>query len=338
MNTIGYYLVHITYPILFIAVLARQLCLPVPANLFLLSAGALAGSGKLSYIGILLAAVAGCVIADYVWFEAGRLGGKRVLRLLCALTADPSYCIRRGRTNFQKRGVRLLLIAKFIPGLDAITPPLAGMFGTSKPSFLAYDTFGSALWGGAYIGCGFLFAEKMAQVTQHLSTVADAIILIFGVPLLLVFVWKLIILARMVRMLRPYRVTAQQLKSDLDAGQKISLIDLLRFEEDPADDPGIPGAVRLDPREIRRKKHIHLPDDVSVVIYCRSKNSFASARVAAAMRKHGIQGVQVLAGGLDAWKALGFPLSAEFADPLTELKRLGVEVDPPWQPLPAKKR
>ena len=38
----SYYLAHITYPILFVAVLARQLCLPVPALLFLLSGGALA--------------------------------------------------------------------------------------------------------------------------------------------------------------------------------------------------------------------------------------------------------------------------------------------------------
>ncbi len=37
----SYYLVHTTYLFLFIAVLARQLCLPVPANLFLLSGGAL---------------------------------------------------------------------------------------------------------------------------------------------------------------------------------------------------------------------------------------------------------------------------------------------------------
>jgi hypothetical protein len=46
---VSYYLIHTTYPILFIAVLARQLCLPIPAMLFLLSGGALAGSGKLSF-------------------------------------------------------------------------------------------------------------------------------------------------------------------------------------------------------------------------------------------------------------------------------------------------
>jgi len=333
----SYYLVHITYPIVFVAVLARQLCLPVPAILFLLSAGALAGSGKLSFIGILIAGVAGCVLADYVWFQAGRIGGKRVLRLLCTLTADPSYCIRRGRTTFQKRGVRLLVVAKFVPGLDGITPPLAGMFGTPTATFLLYDAIGGTLWAGAYIGCGFLFAEELDKVTRNISSFANAVILILGVPLVVFFVWKLLVLVRMIRLLRPFRLAPEQLKSRLDAGEKIGMIDLLRFEEDPEDVPVIPGAVRLDPLEIRRKKKIHVPDDVSLVIYSRSRDSFVSARVAVAMRKHGIRRVQILDGGLEAWKALGFSLSEKFADPLTELNRLGIEVHPPWESLPAKK-
>jgi len=125
----NYYLTHITYPILFVAVFARQLSLPVPALLFLLTGGALAGSGKLSFVGILLVAVLGCLLADLLWYEAGRLRGKRVLRLLCALTRDPSFCMRRGKEIFAKKGLRLLLIAKFVPGLDGICPPLAGMLG-----------------------------------------------------------------------------------------------------------------------------------------------------------------------------------------------------------------
>jgi membrane protein DedA with SNARE-associated domain/rhodanese-related sulfurtransferase len=333
----SYYLVHITYPILFVAVLARQLCLPVPAILFLLSAGALAGSGKLTISGILIAAVAGCVLADYVWFQAGRIGGKRVLRLLCTLTADPSYCIRRGQTNFQKRGVKLLVVAKFVPGLDGITPPLAGMFGTPTTTFLLYDAIGASLWAGAYIGCGFLFAEELDKVTRNISSFANAVILILGVPLLVFFVWKLMVLVRMIRLLRPFRLAPEQLKSRLDAGEKIAIIDLLRFEEDPEDVPGIPGAIRLDPLEIRRRKQIHVPDDVTLVICCRSRDSFVSARVAVAMRKHGIRRVQILDGGLEAWKALGFSLSNKFADPQTELNRLGIEVQPPWQSLPAQK-
>ena len=60
---VNYYLIHTTYPILFLSVFARQLCLPVPAILFLLSGGALAGTGRLSFTAILLVAVLGCRLA-----------------------------------------------------------------------------------------------------------------------------------------------------------------------------------------------------------------------------------------------------------------------------------
>lgn len=334
----SYYLFHTTYLMLLIAVFARQLCLPVPAILFLLSAGALAGSGKLSIVGILLAAVVGCVLADLVWFEAGRLRGKRVLRLLCALTADPSYCIRRGREIFARKGVRLLLVAKFVPGLDGICPPLAGMLGASRTAFVAYDAGGATLWAGAYITCGFIFAQQLDRVEQQISVAATAIVLIFGTPLLIFFALKLAQLVLMIRLLRPMHIQPELLKSRLDSGAKIGVIDLLRFEEDPEGVAAIPGAIRLDPLEIRRKKNIELPPDVDLVVYCRSKNSFVSARVVAAMRKHGIHNVNVLTGGLESWKALGFPLAAEFADPEEVLTRLGIKVSPPWRPLPTRKR
>jgi len=334
----GYYLIHTTYPILFVAVLARQLCLPVPALLFLLSAGALAGSGKLSLVGILLAAVLGCVLADQVWFEAGRLRGKRVLRLLCEFTSDPSYCIRRGRELFAKRGLRLLLIAKFVPGLDGICPPLAGMLGASRAAFLLHDAAGATLWAGAYISLGFIFAKQLDQVAKQLSTVATAVVLLFGIPLVILFSLKLAQLILMIRLLRPRHIQPEILKSRLDSGAKVGVIDLLRFEEDPEGVLAIPGALRLDPLELRRKKRITMPPDLDLVLYCRSTNSFVSARVAAVMRKHGIQNVLILTGGLDAWKAQGLPLSDKFDTTEVALLRLGIEMLPPWEPLPPRKQ
>ncbi|WP_433974582.1 VTT domain-containing protein [Tunturiibacter lichenicola] len=332
----NYYLTHITYPILFVAVFARQLSLPVPALLFLLTGGALAGSGKLSFVGILLVAVLGCVLADLLWYEAGRLRGKRVLRLLCALTRDPSFCMRRGKEIFAKKGLRLLLIAKFVPGLDGICPPLAGMLGASRPAFLVYDAGGASFWAAAYIGCGFLFARQLDHVAQRISAVATVVVLVFGVPLLIMFVLKLTQLVMMIRLLRPLQIDPGMLKSRLDLGEKVGVLDLLRFEEDPEGVGVIPGAVRLDPLEIRRKKRIVIPSDVNLVLYCRSRNSFVSARVALAMRKHGIQNIYVLKGGLEAWKGLGFPLTEQFADMEAEIARLGIEVTPPWNHIPLR--
>jgi membrane protein DedA with SNARE-associated domain/rhodanese-related sulfurtransferase len=332
----SYYLTHITYPILFVAVFARQLSLPVPALLFLLTGGALAGSGKLSFVGILVVAVLGCLLADLLWYEAGRLRGKRVLRLLCALTRDPSFCMRRGKEIFAKKGLRLLLIAKFVPGLDGICPPLAGMLGASRSSFLVYDAGGASVWAAAYIGCGYLFARQLDQVAQRISAVATVVVLVFGIPLLILFVLKLGQLVLMIRLLRPLQIEPETLKSRLDLGEKVGVLDLLRFEDDPEGVGAIPGAVRLDPLEIRRKKRIVVPGDVNLVLYCRSRNSFVSARVAVAMRKHGIHNIYVLKGGLEAWKGLGFPLTEQFADMEAEVARLGIEVTPPWKQIPLR--
>ena len=329
---VNYYLIHTTYPILFLSVFARQLCLPVPAILFLLSGGALAGTGRLSFTAILLVAVLGCLLADLVWFEAGRLRGMRVLRLLCALASDPGYCIRRSRATFRKRGLPVLLIAKFVPGLDGITPPLAGMSGASRVEFLMYDSGGSALWAGAYSCAGFIFAAELEKVTRSISLFANTLMIVLGVPLLFSFAWKLAQLLRMIRLLHGLHITPEELKARLDAGAKIGVVDLLRFEGDPQDSVAIPGAVRADPKKMRHKTRVVMPESIHLVLYCGSENSFVSARVGLVMRKKGIHRILVLEGGLAAWKAHGFPLSAEFADPYTEMNRLGIEMfPPPWK-------
>jgi membrane protein DedA with SNARE-associated domain/rhodanese-related sulfurtransferase len=326
---VNYYLLHITYFILFLSVFGRQLCLPIPALLFLLSAGAMAGAGKLNFFGILAVAVLGCLLADLAWYEAGRRRGQRVLRMLCALAPDPSQAIRNSKSTFAARGRLALLIAKFVPGMDAIAPPLAGMAGTSRLSFLLFDGGGSALWAGVYIGAGFIFAKELDRVVRYTSMFADTLLLVLGVPLLLFFVWKLMRLWHMIRQLEPLYITAERLKERVDLGETIGILDLLRFEDDPEGLGGIPGAVRVDPGKMRRGRLVRMPDELDLVLYCGSKNSFVSARVAATMPKRGARRIRVLEGGLDAWKALDYPLSQELADPTTELARLGIVVAQP---------
>src|SRR5262245_65653809 len=74
----------ITYPTILVAVFANQLCLPIPAVLFLITAGALVGSGSLNFTIVVLVGVVGCLAADYAWFMAERRAGSRVVRALRA--------------------------------------------------------------------------------------------------------------------------------------------------------------------------------------------------------------------------------------------------------------
>jgi hypothetical protein len=121
---------------------------------------------------------------------------------------------------FAKRGLRLLLIAKFVPGLDGICPPLAAMLGASRAAFLLHDAGGATLWAGAYLSCGIIFAKQLDQVAQHISAVA-LVVLIFGVPLVLLFAFKVTQLVIMIRLLQPLQILPETSSARLDSGAKV---------------------------------------------------------------------------------------------------------------------
>ena len=146
MNDIVQFVLKHGYPILFAALFAHQLGLPVPGPLFLLAAGALAAAGKLGLITVLGLAIIASILGDWPWYEAGRRGGDKVLHFIHRLARDPDAHDRRAKATFARYGPPILVIAKFVPGLDAVMPPLAGTSRTSRLRFLTFDAVGIGLY------------------------------------------------------------------------------------------------------------------------------------------------------------------------------------------------
>lgn len=173
MSTVFQFVLKHGYSILFAALFAHQIGLPIPGPLFLLAAGALAASGKLGLVTSCGLAVIACVLADWVWYEAGRRRGDKVLHLIHRLARDPDYHDRRAKETFARYGVGLLLIAKFVPGLDAVTPPLAGTSRTSRVRFLAFDAVGASLYSGVYAGLGYVFSHDLDRAAAYAGRVGE---------------------------------------------------------------------------------------------------------------------------------------------------------------------
>ena len=57
------------------------------------------------------------MLADLVWFEAGRRRGSKVLKFVCRVSLEPDSCVRRTEDVFARHGPRSLLFVKFVPGL-----------------------------------------------------------------------------------------------------------------------------------------------------------------------------------------------------------------------------
>jgi len=157
------------YFILFAVVFSRQIGLPVPAFPFLLAAGALAAAGKLPLAPSIGLAVAACTLADLVWYEAGRRGGDKVLHFMHRFTRDPDFHDRRAKRIFNRYGLPLLLVAKFVPGLDAVGPPLAGTARASLIQFLAFDAAGAGLYACVYGGLGYILSHDLDRAAAYVS-------------------------------------------------------------------------------------------------------------------------------------------------------------------------
>src|SRR6266498_3437238 len=163
MNETLEFLVRHGAAVLFAAIFVEQMGVPLPAAPWLLAAGALAATGRINWFVALCAATVGSLLADLIWFYLGRYGGQRMLNLLCRISLEPDSCVRRTQGLYTRYGMRGVVVAKFIPGLSTLLPPLAGNSGASTPRFLLFDGLGSLLYGGCFI----LLSALFCPLSQH---------------------------------------------------------------------------------------------------------------------------------------------------------------------------
>jgi len=317
----------ITYPTILLAVFANQLCLPVPAVLFLITAGALVGRGSLNFSIVVLVGVVGSLAADYGWFMAGRWGGFRVVRTLCAFSANGQHSAVRARTLFTRWGLPGVVFAKFVPGLDGLMPPLAGALNVTTVLFLLFDAMGALFWSAGYCFLGYLFSDRLNVVAAMVARTSKILAIVLAC-VLCYLLWRAWELLRTIRQLQLRTISPALLHEKLQAGDRIAVLDLLDVEgqEDPTIVAGIPGAARISPTPLRSSAQVRVPTDVQLILCCSSRNQITSARTAVLLRRKGITNVWVLEGGLKAWRELDLPVTTELCTAAQVAARFGVEL------------
>jgi membrane protein DedA with SNARE-associated domain len=178
MNDIAQFLMAHGGPVLFAIVFAEQAGLPLPSAPWLLAAGALSASGRLNPALAVGATALAALMADSLWFYVGRRGGQRVLRLFCRLSLARNSCVGRTKSLFARHGLQTLVAAKFLPGLGAVMPPLAGALGMPTSRFLLFDGLGSLFYGSFYVLAGFLFHNQLGQAMSMLSQLGFSALLL----------------------------------------------------------------------------------------------------------------------------------------------------------------
>ncbi len=289
----------------FLNVLLSQLGLPVPVVPTLILAGALANDGRLSGSALCAAAIVACFLGDTAWYLSGRLYGNRVMKLLCRISLTPDSCVSQTQTRFERWGSNALVVAKFVPGLSLIAPPLAGATRMGFVQFSALSAIGSVVWVGLFVAAGMLFGPQINKLLPHMRALGGAALLLIAACAVIYIAYRWWERRRFFAFLRMARITVEELYRLLDSGAGPVIVDVRSQTARSLEPRRIPGAVHLPMQDMER--HLReLPRDREIVLYCTCPNEASAAKVAKALISHGFRRVRPLYGGLDAWIAAGY--------------------------------
>lgn len=294
-------------PVLFGAVFVEQIGLPLPALPWMLAVGAMAASGGSNLLVGVAVTILACVLADGIWFYLGRFRGNQVLSFLCKVSLEPDSCVRRTQNAFSRYGWKGIVIAKFLPGLSTMAPPIAGMSSITATRFFSVDALGSFLYGASFIYLGFFFSNQIQQIEAASSNIGgSALLLILGLFVAYI-AYKYWQRKRLLDELKASRITVNEVHEMQSAGHSLAILDLRSNAELECDPVLIRGAVHFTIDDIKGRR-FDIPRDTDVIVYCSCPNEVTSARVALLLRHQGFRRVRPLLGGLDAWRDQKYPL------------------------------
>ena len=244
--TVHFFLLY-GYWILFGWVLTEQLGVPLPSSPILLTAGTLTATHHMGIGRIVLAAMAGCAIADFIWFRLGGRYGSAVTRWVCKFSLEAASCVRKTEDMLMRHGPVALLFAKFVPGLNTMAAPLAGQSKMKYRTFFAYDTAGSFLWVTSFVLVGRFFGDAIRRneaIVHWLGRSAFALVVLVVIGIIIA---RVIRQQKFLRKIRTLRIEPTELKAMMDRGDNPFIIDL-RHPLDILPDPqGIAGRGAASP-------------------------------------------------------------------------------------------
>jgi membrane protein DedA with SNARE-associated domain len=266
MDKVIPFLIQHGYVVLFIWVLVETMGLPLPSVPLLITMGTLAGAGQVNLFLCIGLGVCAALLSDIFWYMMGRNRGSKVLSSICRIALEPDSCVRQTESIFGVYGARSLLITKFLPGLGAVATPLAGIIRMPLSRFVLFDVLGALLWIGTYSLVGFIFSEELDRALDYAGSMGKTLFALVAAGLTIYILWKYYLRRRFLRQIVMARITPDELKQKLEAGENILIIDVRHSLDFEADPHVIPGALRMSLDQA--ESYPALSSDRETVVYC----------------------------------------------------------------------
>ena len=164
----------------------------VPSTPVLLLVGGIIATGKLPFWEIYLAAVLGAVIGDAISYTVGFALKDRIK----TIWPFRNYLdlLDKGEAFFARHGGKSVFIGRFIPGVKAVVPGIAGMMGMPYRWFSIINVSSAFAWAAAHILPGMLLTAWLKSIGLSLELVIIVGAVVLTVLFLLIHYFRSIIL------------------------------------------------------------------------------------------------------------------------------------------------
>jgi len=177
---------------------ACGLGLPLPEDVALITGGYLAGKGPPIGVGslplMILVGLLGILIGDSIIFKAGATYGEALLQTRLGRHI-PGEKIERIIGLFERHGPKFIMMARFLPGVRAVTYFVAGSTGVPYWKFLLYDGIAACASAPAWVLLGH-WAGKHRMLRKAWQYAKEVQIGVIGVILLILILWVAFTLIR----------------------------------------------------------------------------------------------------------------------------------------------
>lgn len=286
--------------VVFLAVLLDQGGLPIPSFGVVAVVAAYHADHVGTLLEILALGVLAGLLADGIWYLAGRRYAGRLLSMICKVSLSPDSCVSTTKSAYAKNGPGALLAAKLLPGAAAIATAMAGEERMPPGRFLFWDGLACLLWTSAAVVLGATLSGAVKEVLDALAalgTVGGGLALGIGAVYVGRKWWQRQAFIKEIQMAR---ISPEELKA-LYEGDPPPLVLDARPRKQREAEGWIPGALGVDDPST-----LDLPSDREIVVYCACPNEASAAVLAKVLIERGARKVRPLLGGLDAWRSRGF--------------------------------
>lgn len=161
----------VAYATVFGILIACGLGVPLPEDISLILGGYLAHHGAASLPGMMAVGYLGIIIGDSMIFYAGRRVGSRVGAKPGGFFSRIVTPEKRARVQllFAKHGPKVVMIARFLPGVRAVTYFTAGSAGMSYWRFAMFDSIAALASAPLFVYLGWRFGGELDLLIDKLK-------------------------------------------------------------------------------------------------------------------------------------------------------------------------